>query len=121
MEKEELNEFLNELIHDKNENGIILLLKTYPQLKENPELNVLLAQNNLLKPLDYLLAHGGIIQSDLIEQIFTDALLQNQKSNCTVFDPRINHSSNKIKATSCKTTPNQHRKRYGFFGALYSI
>ncbi|VEB34731.1 ankyrin repeat-containing protein [Legionella sainthelensi] len=78
--KEELNEFLNELIHDKNENGIILLLKTYPQLKENPELNVLLAQNNLLKPLDYLLAHGGIIQSDLIEQIFTDALLQNQKN-----------------------------------------
>ncbi|ARB91732.1 hypothetical protein [Legionella longbeachae] len=78
--KEELNEFLNELIHDKNENGIVLLLKTYPQLKENPELNVLLAQNNLLKPLDYLLAHGGIIKSDLIEQIFTSALLQNQKN-----------------------------------------
>lgn len=78
--KEELNEFMNELIHDKNENGIILLLKIYPQLKENPELNILLAQNNLLKPLDFLLAHGGIIKSDLIEQIFTAALLQNQNN-----------------------------------------
>lgn len=78
--KEELNEFMDELIHDKNENGIILLLKIYPQLKEKPELTVLLARNNLLKPLDFLLARGHIINPDLIEQIFTAALMQNHKN-----------------------------------------
>lgn len=79
-EKNELNQFMNELIQDKNENGIILLLKTCPQLQESSELTALFVQNNLLRPLDFLLVHGRILEPNLIEQILTAALMHNNKN-----------------------------------------
>ncbi|MCW8469215.1 hypothetical protein OQJ19_00890 [Fluoribacter gormanii] len=80
-EEEELDEFLNELIQDRNENGIKLLLQLAPTLKQRPKLITLLAQNNLLLPMDSLLdTETVIIDPELTEQIFTSALANNNKS-----------------------------------------
>ncbi|RUR28804.1 hypothetical protein [Legionella qingyii] len=80
-EEEELDEFLNDLIQDKNENGIKLLLQLAPTLKQRPKLIALLAQNNLLIPLDFLLDRETVVIDDeLTEQIFTSALVNNNKN-----------------------------------------
>lgn len=80
-EEEELDEFLNELISDKNENGIVSLLQSAPALKQKPKLVLLLAQNNLLKPIDFLLTKEKvIIEPELTEHIFTSAIANNYKN-----------------------------------------
>ncbi|MCW8385239.1 hypothetical protein OQJ15_02845 [Fluoribacter dumoffii] len=80
-EKEELDEFLNELIQDKNENGIKLLLQLFPVLKQNRKLIPLLAQNNLLIAIDYILEKESVvIDPDLTEQMFICALGSNNKN-----------------------------------------
>lgn len=79
-EEVELNEFINELIAAKNEKGIILLLRIYPKLKDKADLVSLLAQNNLLKPIDFILTKERIIDHALTEQIFTAALESNYKN-----------------------------------------
>ncbi|QLZ68668.1 hypothetical protein FOLKNPGA_01447 [Legionella sp. PC1000] len=79
-EEEELDELLNELIQDKNENGIILLLQSFPALKQKPKLVSLLEHNNLLKPIDFLLTKERVIlEQELTEQIFISALASNYK------------------------------------------
>ncbi len=79
-EEAELEEFINELILDKNENGIKLLLQLYPALKQNPKLIPLLAQNSLLIALDFLLDKETVLDPELTEQIFTSALANNHKN-----------------------------------------
>ncbi|CAM3018897.1 ankyrin repeat-containing protein [Legionella steigerwaltii] len=80
-EEAELEEFINELILDKHENGLKLLLQLFPKLKENPKLIPLLAQNHMLIPLDFLLEKETVvIDPELTEQIFTSALANNSKN-----------------------------------------
>lgn len=85
-EESELEEFINELILDKNEIGIKLLLQLFPKLKENPKLIPLLAQNNILIALDSLLDKETVVLApELTEQIFTSALVTNNKNLVTRF------------------------------------
>lgn len=80
-EETELEEFITELIQNKNQNGIKLLLQLFPNLKENPKLIPLLAQNHMLIPLDFLLdKENVVIEPELTEQIFTSALVNNNKN-----------------------------------------
>ncbi|KTD73642.1 hypothetical protein [Legionella tucsonensis] len=79
--EDELDNFLDELILEKNENGIICLLQNFPELKQKPKLVPMLTQNNLLKPIDFLLAKDQIaIEQELSEQIFASALANNYKN-----------------------------------------
>ncbi|WP_454783163.1 hypothetical protein [Legionella sp. WA2022007384] len=92
-EEQDLDEFLNELIQDKNEHGIKLLLQLAPTLKQRPKLIALLAQNNMLIPLDYLFEEPTkkpteaaseeapvVVDEELTEQIFISALANNNRS-----------------------------------------
>lgn len=80
-EEDELDKLLEELILDKNENGIICLLQNFPALKQKPKLVPMLAQNNLFKPIDFLLTKDQItIEQELSEQIFASALANNYKN-----------------------------------------
>ncbi|STY28968.1 ankyrin repeat-containing protein [Legionella wadsworthii] len=80
-EEEEVNALLNELIQDKNENGIIILLQQIPKLKDREKLVSILEENHLLRAVDYLIHKEKIsIDQKLTEQIFTSALIHNAKN-----------------------------------------
>jgi hypothetical protein len=78
-QEEELHAFLNELVLNKNEYGVCLLLKNNLKLTQMEQLPALLAQGKLLNALDYLLTHEVVLEGDLIEYIFTEALTHNHK------------------------------------------
>lgn len=80
-EEEEINALLNELIQDKNENGIIIVLQQIPKLKDKEKLVSILEEHHLLRAVDYLIHKEKIsIDQPLTEQIFTSALIYNAKN-----------------------------------------
>ncbi|QMT59930.1 hypothetical protein [Legionella sp. PC997] len=78
-ETDELKEFLEELIQDKNENGIKLLLLLKPELKQEQNLIARLAKCNFLIPLESLFQNETIIiNEEITEQV--SVLAKNEES-----------------------------------------
>lgn len=76
----ELKQLFTELVHSRNEVSLIELCKIHPDLVgDNPELFNSLVQNGLLDTVTYLLPENKPVAEDLLMQLVTDALNNDNK------------------------------------------
>jgi hypothetical protein len=76
----ELILWYDELLQTSNEKAIIQLLQMHPELQNKPNLLEELTQKNLLSAVDMLLTTETSLRPELLKQIFTAAMVNNNKN-----------------------------------------